>query len=263
MRAAPDPERDPHDRDDESSGRSGVRSPVATKPAAPSDDGMVPALLANARHELRSPLQSIQGFAELLASEAYGKLSTEQHTFVEHIVQSSLDLGGIVDACVELAERELSGPEQQTQRVNVHTLLGEALEQVRSKAQLSISVRFDDDTTGGRAKLDPAIVRRALSALCGALAGADKALEATLVRDDDDVLTFRLARRSVATSHASGAATPINWLTVPQLIERRRTARGILWLRLAQLLLAAQDATLRVGEAGDRAEVRFRPSSQH
>jgi signal transduction histidine kinase len=56
-------------------------------------DDTVYSLLASARHELRSPLQSIQGFAELLSSESYGPLGEEQHTFVQHILQGSVELG--------------------------------------------------------------------------------------------------------------------------------------------------------------------------
>ena len=38
----------------------------------PPEDRSLMALVSSARHELRAPLQSIQGFAELLATEAYG-----------------------------------------------------------------------------------------------------------------------------------------------------------------------------------------------
>jgi len=249
VRGAPDPERDAQERDDAGTG-AGDASKARSR-----DEDVVPALLASARHELRSPLQSIQGFAELLDSEAYGSLTPEQHTFVEHIVQSSLELGRVIDGCIELAERELAHDEAPGTRVHVRAALAEALEQVRSSTQVDVTAHFDDCSFGVRAKLDAASVRRALSALCGAIAGTQKTLEATLGLDDDGYVALRFAR--------PGATSQAPLLTVPQLIERRATARALLWLRLAQLLLAAQDATLRVSEGCDRAEVRFRPSSQH
>jgi len=256
LRATPDAEHEQPERSDggpESLARDGAR---VLGTAADPEVGT--SLIANARHELRSPLQSIQGFAELLASEAYGPLRTEQRTFVEHIVQGSLELGTIIEACLELAEHELSLSEVHRSRVDLRTLLAEALEQARASLELgTIATEFAENTLGQRARVDPAAMRRAMAALCTALAGGPKrpALRATLELDGDQQARFVLSR--------VGAAEGAPLLALETIAARRRTARGLLWLRLAQVLFAAQDAVLRVSEQSDRAEVRFRLSSRH
>lgn len=54
-------------------------------------------------YELRSPLTTISGFAQLLAQDAAGPLNKRQRDYVDHIASSSFELETIVDDILDLA----------------------------------------------------------------------------------------------------------------------------------------------------------------
>lgn len=58
--------------------------------------------LANASHELRTPLTAVLGFAELLAEETYGELTSEQRVAIGHIENSAQNLLEIVNNLLDL-----------------------------------------------------------------------------------------------------------------------------------------------------------------
>ena len=62
--------------------------------------------LANMSYELRSPLTSISGFAEMLTREYAGALNPSQKDYVEGIYQSSQHLGGLIGDIIDLATIE-------------------------------------------------------------------------------------------------------------------------------------------------------------
>lgn len=62
--------------------------------------------LANMSYELRSPLTSISGFAEMLAQNYLGPLNAQQQEYVEHILRSSNNLGKLIGDIIDLATIE-------------------------------------------------------------------------------------------------------------------------------------------------------------
>jgi signal transduction histidine kinase len=62
--------------------------------------------LANMSYELRSPLTSISGFAEMLAREYAGTLAPAQKEYVEGIYQSAQALGHLISDVIDLATME-------------------------------------------------------------------------------------------------------------------------------------------------------------
>lgn len=62
--------------------------------------------LANMSYELRSPLTSISGFAEMLKREYAGKLNESQQEYVEGIYKSSQQLGSLITDIIDLATIE-------------------------------------------------------------------------------------------------------------------------------------------------------------
>jgi signal transduction histidine kinase len=85
----------------------GNGSPASYLSQAPTSEGrrerILQTLLASARHELRSPLQALLGFAELLDSGSYGTLSSAQRTFVEHMQTAGRELSSTIDLCTNVA----------------------------------------------------------------------------------------------------------------------------------------------------------------
>lgn len=69
-------------------------------------DRMKTEFLANMSYELRSPLTSISGFAEMLAREYVGPLSDAQKGYVGNIYQSSQHLGALIGDIIDMATIE-------------------------------------------------------------------------------------------------------------------------------------------------------------
>lgn len=62
--------------------------------------------LANVSYELRSPLTSISGFADILRNDYFGQLTDKQREYVEGIHQSSQQLGHLINNILDLASIE-------------------------------------------------------------------------------------------------------------------------------------------------------------
>lgn len=69
-------------------------------------DRMKTEFLANMSYELRSPLTSISGFAEMLSREYSGTLNEAQRDYVGGIYQSSQHLGALITDIIDLATIE-------------------------------------------------------------------------------------------------------------------------------------------------------------
>ncbi|MFM9890025.1 MAG: ATP-binding protein [Rickettsiales bacterium] len=69
-------------------------------------DRMKTEFLANMSYELRSPLTSISGFAEMLKREYAGPLNPGQREYIEGIYQSSQYLGDLIGDIIDLATIE-------------------------------------------------------------------------------------------------------------------------------------------------------------
>ncbi|HEX5656671.1 MAG TPA: histidine kinase dimerization/phospho-acceptor domain-containing protein [Polyangiales bacterium] len=210
-------------------------------------------LLSSARHELGSPLQSIQGFAELLASQAFGALNPEQQGFVEHVLTASGELRGAMDACMELAELELVGQAPIVRRVDLQSTLLTALEQAERRIHVVGTVQ--GSAPRARVKLDPELFQRALETLLIALATRDSRSFVVAIEAEAEY-----ARVSVARPARPARAELV---ALPVLAARRQIVRNLLWFRLAGALFAAQDVALALAESLDYAEVRVRLSPTH
>lgn len=62
--------------------------------------------LANVSHELRSPLNSIIGFAELLQNEISGPLNPEQREYADNVLNSSRHLLSVISQILDLSKIE-------------------------------------------------------------------------------------------------------------------------------------------------------------
>ncbi len=92
------------------------RRPVGNAPPqlrevgeAPNDSIADREALSCLRHDLRSLLNSVVGFSELLGSGTYGPLTPAQSTFVDHLRTSAGKLNERFDAFVELSHQEDGG----------------------------------------------------------------------------------------------------------------------------------------------------------
>jgi signal transduction histidine kinase len=118
-------------------------------------DQVKTAFVANMSYELRTPLTSIQGFAEMLGEGYAGKLSKQADSYVDAILESVARLSGLVDDVLNLTE----GDQNRIERLDVdlETTAYNAAETIaplakRKRIDFAIEVAPSTGTVKGDAK---------------------------------------------------------------------------------------------------------------
>ena len=93
--------------------------------------------LANVSYELRSPLTSISGFAELLKQEYFGGLTDKQREYIEGIHHSSQHLMQLVNDILDLASIEAGYLQLDVTRFDIHEMLESVLPLVQERVRES------------------------------------------------------------------------------------------------------------------------------
>lgn len=91
--------------------------------------------LANVSYELRSPLTSIAGFADMLGHNYVGELTDKQHEYVRSIQDASTQLMDLVNDILDLASIEAGFMQLEMAPVDVGGLLEEAQHTVEDRLQ--------------------------------------------------------------------------------------------------------------------------------
>lgn len=122
--------------------------------------------LANASYDLRTPLTTVMGFAELLQSQLYGSLSDRQRDYTRDISRSAASLLDLIDDILDLAGAESGAEFLERSSVDLHELLSEALDIERATAEgRGIALDLDCPTSIGRVDVDERRLKRALDRL--------------------------------------------------------------------------------------------------
>ena len=212
----------------------------------PSEERSLMALVSSARHELRAPLQSIQGFAELLATESYGQLGADQRVFIEHIIQGAADLSRSLDACFDLVGAEVLQAPVELLRAPLRPLLEEAIVVTRTGAPLEFDVQLSALTDAAQVEVDLHDFNKAIGAVVTALA--------PLVRGKLGI-SVALLEGQVEVTFAAVPGDGRGFGPLHELPRRGQSARAVLWLRLAGSLLARSAARLESNESYDRVRI--------
>ena len=100
--------------------------------------------LGNMSHELRSPLHTVIGFAELLAEESQGPLNDRQKGFLTHIRKDSLQLLDLINDLLDLSKIEAGRMELRLEALDTGAVIGEVLSSVRLRAMAkSLDIGMD------------------------------------------------------------------------------------------------------------------------
>jgi signal transduction histidine kinase len=211
-----------------------------------SDQASLAALVSSARHELRSPLHAIQGFADLLASEAYGALGTDQRVFVEHIVQGSTELSRALDACFELLQAELLHLPVEIMPFSVRRLLEEAFTLARPKHTATVEAQLDDLPDELTAEVDLQDFQKAVAAVLTALASLNRG-----------PIAVRAAGRGgrIDITFSGVGLEPMALKPLDGRPRRNASARALLWLRVARSLVARGRGELFTSEKYEQVRI--------
>jgi len=88
-----------------------------------------------AAHELRSPLTSITGYADMLNDASFGTLNPQQHQFVEIIERSAMRLLGITNNLLDVTRMESGRLSLVMQPIDPTSLLEQAAEELHPLTQ--------------------------------------------------------------------------------------------------------------------------------
>lgn len=126
-------------------------------------DRLKSAFVANMSYELRTPLTSILGFAEMLSAGYVGELSGGQRDYLSSILDAAGRLQGLIDNLLDLAISDAGAMELETETIDVAQLVnGSIADKNKAVAEkgLDLSVVVEDGTgmvRGDRKRLGSAI----------------------------------------------------------------------------------------------------------
>ncbi|MES2147451.1 MAG: ATP-binding protein [Pseudomonadota bacterium] len=91
--------------------------------------------VANVSYELRTPLTSIGGFAEMLAAGYAGDLSPQAKDYVSAILESVARLSKLIDDVLDLTTGDTRGMKLERERVDIVGLCRNAVDAIRPRAE--------------------------------------------------------------------------------------------------------------------------------
>jgi signal transduction histidine kinase len=231
-------------RADSSRADSSIEARPAREPSMeePAREPSLLALVSSARHELRSPLQSIQGFADLLASESYGALGQDQRVFVEHIIQGSWDLSRALDACFDLIQAEAVQLPSEPFPASLRRLLEEALTIVENNGPSRFDLRLSELDPEFTIEVDLRDFSKAIEAVVTTLTPLARGRILVSAQPEDGAVQLTFAVNE----------EPRAFRRLSELPRRGVSARALLWLRLSTALLARSGGRLETTESYDQ-----------
>ncbi|MET0639338.1 MAG: ATP-binding protein [Hyphomicrobium sp.] len=131
--------------------------------------------ISHISYELRTPLQSIIGFSELLSSPMMGSLNDKQREYLADIMFSSKTLLSIIDDILDLTTIEAGGLELKLAPAGVRAIIDGAILGIRERAvraRLTIDIAVADDVT--EIMVDEARMRQVLYNLLSNAVGFSK-----------------------------------------------------------------------------------------
>ena len=102
--------------------------------------------VANMSYELRTPLTSIQGFAEMLQGGMAGELAPQAHDYIAAILESTARLGTLIDNVLDLTQSDAGGLPMERKPVDLPPLLANVVAELAAQmAAKAIDLAQDID----------------------------------------------------------------------------------------------------------------------
>ena len=123
--------------------------------------------LANMSHEMRTPLNAIIGFSEMIKSEAFGKIDGEKNReYINHILDSGHHLLSVINDILDLSKVEAGKITLHEEIFKINDVVGDSLERLSptiSKGGLNVANGLDDVTLKSDPKLFRQVIENILS----------------------------------------------------------------------------------------------------
>lgn len=205
--------------------------------------------IGNVSHELKTPIFSIQGFAETLADGAVDDPDVNR-TFLRKIIQNATRLDRLARDLSAIARLEQGEMEMQITRFNVGTLMHEVVETLEPKAQeQDITLRIDGPeeealppVQGDRERIRQVLVNLTDNAIKYNEPGGYVALAA---RASDDVVEVTVRDNGIGIPERHLSRLTERFYRVDKSRARHQGGSG-LGLSIVKHILNAHDAHLQV-----------------
>jgi len=125
--------------------------------------------IANVSYELRTPLNSIIGFTEILSNQYFGTLNERQGEYTENILQASRVLLFLIDNILDLALIDAGGLELERGEVDIHAMMESVAALARTqKQEVSLNIDCPEDIgalSGDERRLKQALFNLVINAI--------------------------------------------------------------------------------------------------
>ena len=161
-------------------------------------DSLKSAFVGHVSYELRSPLTTIIGFAQLLDDPLIGPLNYKQREYVHHITDSSATLLAIINDILDLATIDAGAMQLDLDEVDVRAAIDAAAEGVRTRIhERGVRLEIEVPKNIGSFVADEKRVRQVLFNLLSNAAGFSPPGETITLSADRgrDGIIFRVADR--------------------------------------------------------------------
>jgi len=119
--------------------------------------------IANVSYELRTPLNTIIGFSEILKNEYFGKLNARQKEYGDGILEASQSLLLLINDIIDLATIEAGYMALKLESVDIHAMLVSVLTLTRERARdHNLKLNFDCEANIGSLYADQRRLRQAM-----------------------------------------------------------------------------------------------------
>ena len=211
-------------------------------------------------YELRTPLTSVIGFAELMSNEASGGLNAKQTDYVEAILSSSHSLLSIVDNILDLASIDAGTLSLSFEDVDLRALSEAALDALKERiAEAGIRVELETDDRVASLRADPQRMRQILfNLLSNAIGFSEPGTSVTLAyHDEGDHVALSVIDQARGIPPEDVSAIFDRFMTRTQGTRHRGAGLGLSLVKsLVELHGGSVDVESRVGE-GTKVTCRF------
>ena len=216
--------------------------------------------IANVSYELRTPLNTISGFTDVLDGELFGTLNPRQREYVSGIVTASRQLTELIDYILDLATIEAGYMALDLQSIRIEQILVNVRDRAKEKIESGrLTLEIDCPPDVGTARLDETRMTKALFNLLW---------NSIMFQSDEDAIVLQARRRgdqiAIEIVDSVGIVTSSELANVYETFEHgdpyvRRTGSS-LGLALTRSLVELHNGSLEIrndAERGTRAVAYF------
>jgi signal transduction histidine kinase len=174
------------------------RALIERNEALEAADALKSAFVGHVSYELRSPLTTIIGFAQLLDDPLIGPLNEKQHEYVRHITDSSATLLAIINDILDLATIDAGAMQLDLGEVDARAAMEAAVDGVRARlSERGVRLEVKVPANIGSFVADEKRVRQVLFNLLSNAVGFSPLGETVTISAERsrDAITFRIEDR--------------------------------------------------------------------